>query len=204
MYVKNRARWPQVLMCHSISRSEGNNTTLCTSPERLENQMLYLKQYDLRAVSMRVLCLAMNAGGARGLVGPTFADGYEDFLSVALPTLEKLGFSATVFVVAGMLGKENTSEHRGGPRPRLRLLEANGVREISGRGMEVGSHTITHLRLSGLNPETLAREMSDSRHMLGEIVGRPVEGFCFPEETRETTGAGDIEEARRDDARTGV
>ena len=36
-------------------------------------------------------------------------------LSTAVPTLEALGFSATVFVVAGMLGEENTWEHRGGP-----------------------------------------------------------------------------------------
>ena len=70
--------------------------------------MLYLKRHDLRGVSMRELYLALNAGEASGLVGVTFDDGYEDFLDAAVPTLEKLGFSATVFVVAGMLGSENT------------------------------------------------------------------------------------------------
>jgi peptidoglycan/xylan/chitin deacetylase (PgdA/CDA1 family) len=167
-------------MYHSISRSEGDHDALCTSPERFEDQMLYLKRRNLRGVSMKELLLAMNAGDARGLVGITFDDGYEDFLSAALPTLERLGFSATVFVVAGMLGKENTWEHRGGPRPQLRLLAVNGVREISERGMEVGSHTVTHPRLPGLDPAALVREVSDSRQILGEIVGAPVEGFCYP------------------------
>ena len=129
---------------------------------------------------MRELCRAMNTGGARGLVGLTFDDGYEDFLSSALPTLETLGFSATLFVVAGMLGEENTWEHRGGPGPRLRLLEAEGVREVSERGMEVGSHTATHPRLSGLDAETLIHEVGDSRQMLSEILNGPVEGFCYP------------------------
>jgi peptidoglycan/xylan/chitin deacetylase (PgdA/CDA1 family) len=46
--------------------------------------------------------------------------------------------------------------------------------------MELGSHTVTHPRLSGLNPEMLAREVDDSRQMLGEIVGTPVEGFSYP------------------------
>ena len=142
--------------------------------------MLYLKRRNLSGVSMRTLYLAMSAGDAGGLVGITFDDGYEDFLSAALPTLERLGFSATVFVVAGMLGKENTWEHRGGPRLPLRLLDANGVREISERGIEVGSHTVTHPRLPGLDPETLVHEISDSRQRLGEIVGAPVEGFCYP------------------------
>jgi peptidoglycan/xylan/chitin deacetylase (PgdA/CDA1 family) len=170
---------PRVLMYHSISR-QSDHDALCTSPERFEAQMLYLKRHNLRGVTMRELCRAMNTGDARDLVGLTFDDGYEDFLSTALPTLEKLGFSATLFVVAGMLGEENTWEHRGGPRIRLRLLDAKGVREISERGMEVGSHTVTHPRLSDLDPEILAGEVGDSRQMLSEIVGTQVEGFSYP------------------------
>lgn len=166
-------------MYHSISR-QGAHDALCTSPERFEAQMLHLKRLNLRGVSMRELYRAMANGDARGLVGLTFDDGYEDFLGTALPTLEGLGFSATVFVVAGMLGEENTWEHRGGPTPRLRLLDAGGVREVAERGMEVGSHSVTHPRLSGLDPETLLHEVGDSCRMLSEILDAPVEGFCYP------------------------
>jgi len=129
---------------------------------------------------MRELYLALNAGETTGLVGVTFDDGYEDFLGAAVPTLEKLGFSATVFVVAGMLGKENNWEHRSGPRPQLRLLGADGVREVSERGMEVGSHSVTHPRLSGLDSETMIHEVAGSRQMLSEILNAPVEGFAYP------------------------
>src|SRR5829696_8401847 len=167
-------------MYHSISQPEGDHDPLCTSPERFEAQMLYLKRHNLRGVSMRELYLALNAGEAKGLVGVTFDDGYEDFLGAAVPRLEKLGFSATVFVVAGMLGKENTWEHGGGPRPQLRLLGADGVREALERGMEIGSHSVTHLRLSGLDSGTLIDEVSNSRQMLSEIVNAPVEGFSYP------------------------
>src|SRR5215218_878411 len=178
--MEGKVRFPQVLMYHSISRPAGDYDPLCTSPERFEAQMLYLKRHNLRGVSMRELYLALNAGEATGLVGVTFDDGYEDFLGAAVPTLEQLGFSATVFVVAGMLGKENTWEHRGGPRPQLRLLGADGVREVSERGMEIGTHSVTHPRLSGLDSETLLREVGDSLQMLSEIMNAPVEGFCYP------------------------
>ena len=175
----SRTSLPQVLMYHSISGPTGDHDALCTSPERFEAQMSYLKRRNLRGVSMRELRRAMNAGDAGGLVGLTFDDGYEDFLGTALPVLERLEFSATVFVVAGMLGRENAWEHRGGPRLRLRLAGADGVREISERGMEVGSHSVTHPRLSGLDAETLVHEVSYSRQMLSEIVNTSIVGFSY-------------------------
>jgi peptidoglycan/xylan/chitin deacetylase (PgdA/CDA1 family) len=178
--MENETRLPAVLMYHSISRLEADHDALCTSPERFEAQMYYLKRRNLRGVAIRELRRAMQAGDARGLVGLTFDDGYEDFLGAALPVLVRLGFSATVYVVAGKLGEENTWEHRGGPRARLRLAGADGVREISERGMEVGSHSLTHPRLPSLDAGTLSHEVTYSRQILSEIVSKSVEGFCYP------------------------
>ncbi len=173
-------RLPQVLMYHSVTQLDDGPTPLCVSPERFEKHMLYLKRRNLRGVSMRELHLAARTGSTRGLIGLTFDDGYEDFLDTAVPVLKSLGFSATVFVVAGMLGEENTWEHRGESRPRLRLLDAEGIREVSRQGMEVGSHTMSHPRLPDLDAEALDPEVNDSRRILGEVLGMPVEGFCYP------------------------
>ncbi len=129
---------------------------------------------------MRELRSAMETGDAGNLVGLTFDDGYEDFLSTAVPILEQLGFSATLFVVSGLLGGENSWEHRGGPRPRLKLLGLDGVREVSTRGMEIGGHTTSHPRLSGLGAQALSEEIGRDRQVLSEMLGEPVEGFCYP------------------------
>ena len=171
---------PRTFMHHSVGRLEDDPNMLSTSPERFEAQMLYLKRHNLRGVSMRELHRAANEGGGKGLVGLTFDDGYEDFLSAAVPVLERMGFTATVFVVVDMLGLENDWEHACLPRPRLKLLDAGGVREVSERGMEVGSHSLTHARLSGAEPESLDKEVGDSRRVLGEVLGEAVEGFCYP------------------------
>lgn len=180
VHMKNRIGLPKVLMYHSISEPTDGHDALCTSPEQFEAQMFYLRRRGLRGVSVRELRRAAYTGEARAMVGLTFDDGYKDFLEVALPVLERLGFSATVFVVAGMLGDENSWEHRGPPRVRLKLAGADGVREMSDRGMEVGSHTITHLRLSGLDEETLVHEVDHSRQMLAELAGTSIDGFCYP------------------------
>lgn len=167
-------------MYHSISRLEVGSDALCTSPEQFEAQMLYLKRRNLHGVSMEELYQATTTRDIKGLIGLTFDDGYEDFLDTALPILEGLGFSATVFVVADMLGKENTWEHPGEPRPRLRLLDAEGVRNVSEQGMEVGAHSLTHPRLPSLSVEALAHEVSESRRILSNIVNKPIAGFCYP------------------------
>jgi peptidoglycan/xylan/chitin deacetylase (PgdA/CDA1 family) len=167
-------------MYHSVAQANDPASPLCLSARQFEKQMLYLKQRRLSGVSMRDLYQASEAGQTKGLIGLTFDDGYEDFLSTALPILKNLGFSATVFVVAGRLGEENDWEHRGGSRPKLKLLGAEGIREVVRQGMEVGSHTVSHPRLSGLETEALDREVGSSRVIISDITGSPVDGFCYP------------------------
>jgi peptidoglycan/xylan/chitin deacetylase (PgdA/CDA1 family) len=173
-------RWPRILMYHAVCRPPDNPNRIFTSPELLEAQMRYLKRRNLRGVSMRELLRTQRTGNAKGLVGLTFDDGYENFLQNALPLLERYGFCATVFVVAGMLGQENNWEFRGDPRPQMTLLGVEGLREISARGMEVGSHSMTHPKLSALEPELLEEEVSGSRQVLSEVLGEAVDGFSYP------------------------
>lgn len=165
-----------ILMYHAVTQAREDPNNICVSPERFEAQMLYLQRRNLRGVSVRELRREAARGSTRGLVGLTFDDGYENFLRTALPTLEKFGFSATVFVLAGMFGGENSWDRE----PRLKLLDVEGVCEVSERGMEVGSHGLSHIELSGLNPEQLEHEVRGSRQVLSEVLGEAVEGFCYP------------------------
>jgi peptidoglycan/xylan/chitin deacetylase (PgdA/CDA1 family) len=167
-------------MYHGICRLADDPNRTCTSMERFRAQMRYLKLRNMRGVSVRELRQAATWGNARGLIGLTFDDGYENFLQAAFPVLEDFGFTATVFVVSGMLGEENDWEHYYEPKPQLRLLTDEGVREVATRGMEVGSHSISHPKLAGLEPGLLEREVGESRRILNELLDQPVEGFCYP------------------------
>jgi peptidoglycan/xylan/chitin deacetylase (PgdA/CDA1 family) len=169
-------RWPRILMYHAIARVADDPNRICVSPQRFEAQMRYLKRRGLRGTSVRELLQVVGTKRAEGLVGLTFDDGYENFLYNAVPILERFGFSATVFTVSGMLGGENSWDER----PRMRLLGAEGIREAAKRGMEIGSHGMSHTRLSGLQPARLEEEVAESRRVLGEILDEVVEGFCYP------------------------
>jgi peptidoglycan/xylan/chitin deacetylase (PgdA/CDA1 family) len=167
-------------MYHSIGRFADDAVRLGTSPEQFQAHMGYLKRRNLRGVSVRELRRAESLGNVRGLVGITFDDGYADFLQMAVPVLEQLGFSATVFVVGGMLGEENDWAWDRGLKPRIKLLGAEDIRGVSTRGMEVGSHGLSHIPLAGLEPELLEEEVNLSRQVIGEALGERVEGFSYP------------------------
>jgi peptidoglycan/xylan/chitin deacetylase (PgdA/CDA1 family) len=173
-------RWPRILNYHAVAQLEDDPNRTCISPARFESQLLSLKRRRLRGTSVRELLRARSTGNDKALVGLTFDDGYKDFLHTALPTLEKYGFSATVFVVAGMLGKDNNWEHWYSPRPKMPLLETADLREIAERGVEIGSHSMSHPKLPTLDLDSLESEVSGSRQVLSEVLGEAVEGFCYP------------------------
>jgi peptidoglycan/xylan/chitin deacetylase (PgdA/CDA1 family) len=159
-----------------VTRSGSDPHDICISPELFETQMLFLKRHNLRGVSLRELLSAARAGETRGLIGLTFDDGYEHFSQTVLPVLERLGFACTIFVPTSLLEQDNSwiSE------PRMKLLAFDAVRELSKCGVEIASHGAKHIRLPGLSPQRLDREVNSSRQVLSELLDEEVEGFCYP------------------------
>ncbi len=92
---------PMVLMYHSVQPYTEDPYLVTVGPSRFEQQMRWLSRRGLRGVSIAELLAARAAGAGKGLVGLTFDDGYADFAEYALPVLQRHGFTATVFVIAG-------------------------------------------------------------------------------------------------------
>ncbi|MFI6011238.1 polysaccharide deacetylase family protein [Streptomyces sp. NPDC051243] len=172
---RRTAAW--VAMYHSVSDCPDDPYNVTVTPARLERQLAWMAGRGLRGVSVRELLAARARGTERGLVGLTFDDGYTDFVTTALPILRRRGFTATVFVLPGLLGGENAWEPSG---PRKPLLDADGIRRALAAGMEVASHGLTHVDLTKATDQVLQTEVDDSRHRLAAITGGDIEGFCYP------------------------
>ena len=172
-----RLSTPPVFMYHSISPStQPDPHRLRVSPARLDRHLRLLRRRGLRGVSMAELLRATERGGARGLIGLTFDDGYTDYLEHALPVLQRHGMTSTLYVVAGRLGGSNQWDDG----PRLDLIDAGQVRAVAAAGHEVGSHTLTHADLRGADAVTLAHEVGGSRRVLEDVLQAAVPGFCYP------------------------
>jgi peptidoglycan/xylan/chitin deacetylase (PgdA/CDA1 family) len=94
-----------------------------------------------------------------------------------LPALERYGFGATVFVVAGALGGHNSWDE---PGPHKPLMTGADIRRVADAGIEIGSHGLRHVRLPGLGEAEMADQVRQSRLILRQVTGRDVPGFCYP------------------------
>ncbi|QMU71940.1 polysaccharide deacetylase family protein [Streptacidiphilus sp. P02-A3a] len=168
---------PWTLMYHSVDEAPEDPYQLTVTPARFARQMAWLQRRGLRGVAIAELLAAHAIGRAAGLVGLTFDDGYADLPGQVLPVLERYGFTATAYVVAGRLGSHNTWD---ADAPRKPLMSREQVRAVARRGLEIGSHGLNHRPLRGLPPEQLALETGRSRELLEDLLERPVTGFCYP------------------------
>lgn len=168
---------PAVLMYHSVAPYQLDPYLVTVRPERFDQQMRWLRQRGRRGVSVRELLQARPGGSGPALVGLTFDDGYADFAEYALPLLQRYGFSATVFAIAGLLGSENGWDAEG---PRKALMTADQLRSVAAAGIEIGSHGLSHSSLPSAVDAEVTSEIEESRRILQEVSGQDVGGFCYP------------------------
>jgi peptidoglycan/xylan/chitin deacetylase (PgdA/CDA1 family) len=115
---------------------------------------------------------------ARRPVVITFDDGYSDNVENALPVLREFGFTAAVFPVLDLGRRVNWWDAT--RAMRAPLLSPVEMRTLEAAGIELGSHTVTHPRLTGASDVQLAEELARSREVLASIVARPLPVLAYP------------------------
>jgi len=171
----------RILLYHHIAEAptkEAAKTTLFVHPEHFAFQMALLKRLfavlplDEFVARLRSRRLPPKA------IALTFDDGTVDFVENALPALVGECLPATLFVVAGKLGQKMDWLNRCGIPP-IPLLSAETLRDLPSL-IDLGSHSLTHRRLSSLTEAELCAEVTESKGMLEQLVGRPVRWFAYP------------------------
>lgn len=154
-------------------------------------QLDWLAKRGFRTVTLAESLGSKRAAGARGATGArpawprkreivlTFDDACKCFLDHALEELEERRMTATVFAVSSAVGGTNTWDDRNGERTE-ELMTADDLRLISHRGIEVGSHSRSHADLSNTDHATCKLEIAGSKHEIEQILGSPVDTFCYP------------------------
>lgn len=175
-------RWFPVLAYHRVVETmpADDLCDICTRRDHFERQMRWLARAGYHTLSLTEAgaFLAQNRPLPPKHFAITFDDGYEDFLSVALPVLRELGFTATVFIVTDFVGKSNSwDEGKGCVAP---LMTWDQIKEALQAGFSIGSHTVSHPDLRQLSEDQVWYEVSHSRATLEHMLGSPIQTFCYP------------------------
>jgi peptidoglycan/xylan/chitin deacetylase (PgdA/CDA1 family) len=109
----------------------------------------------------------------------TFDDGFQSVFRQGLPVLRELAVPAINYIVAGEIGGTNSWDRAIGAQI-CPLMSREEILEWQSAGLEIGSHTMTHPRLTAIPPDQARREIFDSKKILEDLCGRPVPHFAYP------------------------
>ncbi len=97
----------------------------------------------------------------------TIDDGHRSVVDYALPVLREFGWPGEVFVIVDWIGSDG-------------YLSWHELRELASRGIQPQSHGLSHRLLNRLDPQTIVKELFDSREALQKNLGAPVPAFAVP------------------------
>ncbi|MEP7335939.1 MAG: polysaccharide deacetylase family protein [Actinomycetota bacterium] len=164
-----------ILMYHRIDALDPSlpaiTRRLTVDPRDFNAQMKWLVAHGYRTITQQQLFDALF-GGRRLPAKPvmiTFDDGYRNVFGKASPILDRLSLRATAYVIVGRISNGDPS-----------FLTRGQLRALERRGVEIGSHTLTHRDLTSLSSSELRHELLESRLALERALGHPVQWLAYP------------------------
>lgn len=170
-----------VFMYHQVghfNRPKTHRADYC-DVDRFKNQMWLLKLSGYTVISLSDACKGVFEGAdlpPRPAV-LTFDDGYQDFDQFAWPILNEFGYPATVFLVSRLIGAGSTWDMS---LPAAALMSSVTIRRLHREGVNFGSHTLSHCRLSQLSTAEQRKEIFESKSEIENILGEQITDFCYP------------------------
>ena len=168
-----------IIYYHRIAKdiNDAGKHGIFVTEKQFEYHLRFLKNKGYKTVTFEEALQIKKKCTPGKYVIITFDDGYEDNYTLAFPLLKKYGFTAIVFLVAGLeynLWDEQSDE------PKLKMLSRQQILEMSEYGIEFGSHTLTHADLSKEPEEKIKVELAESKKILEAKLAKEITSFAFP------------------------
>lgn len=160
---------PQVpiLMYHEVNDTLENNLYLSVADFR--SHLDYFSEAGITPITMEQLWdhWTNQAPLPEKPVVLTFDDGYRSMYTTVFPFLRELGWPGTFYCISDAVWSENF------------VLE-DMIGEMAADGMEIGSHTKSHVELDALTGSELSDQLTLSRDALAALTGTSVTQLCYP------------------------
>jgi len=168
--VINDNRGVPVLCYHSISSDSLKKNSISMPKEKFREQLKTIKDSGYITLTMAQLndYLFKNKPIPEKSVVITFDDGYSDNYTNAFPILKEFNMKATIFVISSYLTRDS-------------YLTSEEIKEMSDYGIDIESHTVSHVKLSTLSYKDQLKELKNSKETIENITDKPVISIAYPE-----------------------
>jgi len=157
-----------IILYHHISVSP-INSRYYVPPVNFEKQIKLLHDWEYTTITIEQLLLAIDFGTSlppRPII-ITFDDGHLDNYTAAYPIMQKYGYTGVLYIVYNYIGADG-------------YLSVEQIQEMHANGWEVGSHSLNHYDLTTLDDDGKHKEIIESRTMLAQLLGFPINTFAYP------------------------
>jgi len=176
-----------IILCYHgvterLNRHPNDPTGLHIRADRFEAQLDHLRRH-YRVISLAEFLEARrtNAPLPRKSVVLTFDDGYRNFLTGALPRLAAREMPASVFLITDRIPAESHAGRNGWSElDDETFLSWEEVRELHEHGVEFGSHTCSHRKLSQIAATDVDNELRLSQQKIGTHLSQATMPLAFP------------------------
>jgi len=114
-------------------------------------------------------------------IAMTFDDGFENYYYNALPLLIEYKIPSTVFVPTGFIGsKQGWIKEKNNRNYEENIMSQNQIADLPPDFVKIGSHGVSHLPFDKMNNEGILIELSESKQVLDQILGRETRLLALP------------------------
>lgn len=155
------------------------NDALTVRPAEFEKQIKYLQNKGYEFISLMEYVSLKTENPRSKVCCVTFDDGFADNLWFAAPILEKHKISAVIFITTMFIGiKQILPRYKNIEKDRYLTWEE--IKKMSDSGIFFGSHTLSHPHLTQIDGSVAWDEITKSKKIIEEKIGKNVEYFCYP------------------------
>jgi peptidoglycan/xylan/chitin deacetylase (PgdA/CDA1 family) len=176
-----------VILCyHGVTerprRHPADHAGMHIRADRFEAQLDYLRRnYNVISLADFLKARENNDSLPDRSVVLTFDDGYRNFLTGALPRLIARNMPVSVFLITDRIRNQNGLDIKAWAESDDEIfLSWDEVKELQRHGVEFGSHTCSHPKLSELRAAEAERELRTSHETIASYLSQVTMPLAFP------------------------
>jgi len=168
IYISSSKSGLPILMYHAVYDEEKGEEpygdySLFVEKKEFEKQMNHLKSVGYTPIFLSEI----DKNKYEKPIVITFDDGYENVYTNAYEVLKRIGFKFNFFIISGWLGDPYVTSEQ--------------LKELSnGEYVEIGSHTVSHVKLDELDYKEQEKQLKESKEILEKLLNKKINTIAYP------------------------